>query len=471
MSKIWAIARHTVAEGIRMKLALVFLGLVAVIVLGLPFSISGDSSMTGAVQAFMAYALGATGLLLGILTVFMSRSLSDELTGRQIFMVMTKPVPRWQYVLGKWMGVVLLNAAILFGSGLTIYGMVHYLKYTYPPQDPIFDKASLMNEVLVARHALKAQIPYDMFNRRAEQEFERNVEEGMYDNAPNLDLQKERARLARKYEAKWRVVGPDSMRVFEFENVLVDRSAQAGIQIRYKTQVTSAPPDEIYRGLWIAGDQAKGVGPVSQRVRHVVGRYHTVHFPASTVAKDNTLTVFFYNKNPYTPQEPAYHSIIEFRKSNEVEVLFVVGSFEGNFVRLLILMMCKLMFLAAVSILMVTVFSFPVACLCSFTVYVLATTRSFLMEALDFASDDYATMFSSVKEFLVQGISFIMYAIQSIIPDFSKYDGVEVFVNGQNVGLVWVLNGVFWLAIIQTGVVLGLAMLLFHRREVAEISV
>ena len=106
MSTTWAIARHMIAECIRMKLAFVFLGLICLVVLGLPFSISGDRSLTGAVQSFMSYALSATGVLLGILTVFLSRSLADELVRRQILLVMTKPVPRWQYVLGKWVGIL-----------------------------------------------------------------------------------------------------------------------------------------------------------------------------------------------------------------------------------------------------------------------------------------------------------------------------------------------------------------------------
>ena len=138
--------------------------------------------------------------------------------------------------------------------------------------------------------------------------------------------------------------------------------------------------------------------------------------------------------------------------------------------RLLVLMQCKLMFLAAVALLGTTVFSFPVACLTSFTVYILAGTRSFLTEALDFASDDYATMFSSAKEFFVQSFTYLYSTVHWIIPDFGYYDAVETFVNGRNVSLVWVLQAVTELVLIQTVIVLGLAVLLFHRREVAEVS-
>ena len=90
-----------IAEGIRMKIALVFLVMITLILLGLPFSVTGDSSLTGAIQSFMSYALSASGVLLGMLTIFMSRSLSDEFVHRQIFMVMTKPIARWQFIVGK----------------------------------------------------------------------------------------------------------------------------------------------------------------------------------------------------------------------------------------------------------------------------------------------------------------------------------------------------------------------------------
>ena len=58
-----------------------------------------------------------------------------------------------------------------------------------------------------------------------------------------------------------------------------------------------------------------------------------------------------------------------------------------------------------------------------------------------------------------------------VIPDFSRYDAVESFVNGRNVSLFWVLQGFTELALLKTMILLLIAMLLFHRREVAEVSV
>jgi ABC-type transport system involved in multi-copper enzyme maturation permease subunit len=468
VSGVWTIARHTIAEGLRMKIAVVFLVLIGLVVLGLPFSVSGDRSLTGAVQTFLSYSMSATTILLGLLTVFLSRSLATDLVNRQIFLVLTKPIPRWQYVLGKWMGITLLNAAFLFTSALTTYLMVHYIRHARPPIDPTFDPAELTNEVLVARHALRAKLPD--FRKPAEEEFERNREEGLYDNRPAFDPEAIKASLTSKYEARWRVVGPMAGRVFEFENILCDRSPDSYVQLRYKTDVSRYPPDEVFRAAWRFGDPTKGTAVYEHHVRHAVGRYHTISVRADAVAEDHTLLAYFYNRNPYQG-EPQYPSVMEFRKSEPVELLFVVGTFGWNLVRLSCLILCKLSFLAAVAVLATTVFSYPVAALTALTIYVLAGTRAFIVEALDLASDDFVSMFKSVKEFMVQSFSYVYDALFWVIPDFARYDAVEEFVSGRNVSLVWVLDAVFWVLLVRTGVVLAMAVLAFQRRELAEVSV
>jgi len=466
--QIWAVAKQMIAGGVRMKIALVFLILLGLVVLGLPFSISGDASLTGAVQSFLSYALTATGVLLGMLTIFMSRSLSDELVDRHVFLVMTKPVPRWQFILGKWTGMMLLNAAFLGFAGLVIYGMIHYIRWSHPPIDPKRDVAELANEVLVARHALKPRLPD--FSRLAEKEFQQNLEEGLYANVPDFSAAAEKERLGKKHDARWRVVGPLDDRTFEFENVLCDRSPGKEIQIRYKANVSQYPWDEIFRAWWRVGDYRKGTQEWDVPIRHRVGLRHTIRIPAAAVADDHTLRVRFFNENPFADERQA-GNVIEFRKSDEIEVLFVVGSFGGNLIRALIIIYCKLLFLGALAILAATVFSFPVACLTAFTVYILAGSRAFLGDALDMAINDTGGWTTNLKEFAARGIAQVYQVLCWVVPDFARFDPVETLVNGRNVPLVWVLQAMSDLVLLKTLIVLGLAMLLFHRREVAEVSI
>jgi len=468
MMQVWTIARQMIAEGVRMKIALVFFVLILAIVFGLPFSIVGDSSLTGAVQSFMSYSLMTTGLLLGILTIFMSRSLSDEFVHHQMFLVVTKPVSRWQVIVGKWLGMCLLNAAFLLFAGASMYGMVHYIKWTYPPQDGKFDEKELTEEVLVARHAQESNVPD--FHALAEAEYQRDLEQGKYEQQPIFDPHMQRKNLASKYEARWRVIGPYETREFLFDNILCDRSPDKEIQIRYKADVSGYERDEIFRAVWRIGDREKGTASYELHVRHVINRFHTMRVPSDAVAEDHTLKVTMVNVNPFEG-ELQKGNALHIRKSDGIQVLFIVGSFEWNLMRLLTMMMCKLMFLGAVALLMTTVFSYPVACLTSFTVYSLAGMRSFLEEAMDFITDRDLSMFASISEFAIHSVAYLYNMVQWVVPSFSRYDAVEDFVNGRNVSLVWVLSAIGELVVIKTVIILGLAIFFFYRREVAEVSV
>lgn len=467
MSQTWAVARHMIAEAIRMKVAVVFLLLLAVLTLGLPFLAEGDGSLSGRVQGYLSYALTATAVLLSLLTILMTRGLSDELANRQILITMTKPVPRWQYIFGKWVGITTLNTVLLVGAVLVIYVMIHVIIWMFPKSDMRYDEDRLQNEVLVARHAVSTEYPD--FVKLAEREYERNKEEGRYAGDPMHDPAQERARIVAKIEWRWRTVPVHAKRRFHFKNVLVDRSEDNSIQLRYKARVTQYSQDELFKAMWVFGNLSKNTYTVLAVPKHVVGRFHTITVPATVVADDNTLDVEFINENPYVSQgDRQTMNTIQFIEVDGVDVLFAVGSFEGNLLRLTGLMLCKLMFLGAVGLLMASMFSFPVAALCSFTVYLLAGTRSFMDEAFQWGGREG---FANIEAGFMTVAGWLYRVVSLAMPNFGYYDGVETLVNGQNVTLIWLLQGIGFLVLLRTTMVLGLTMLMFHRREVAEVSI
>ena len=451
-----------------MRIAAFFISLLALLVFGLPFVTRGDGTVSGAVQSFMTYSLTAVSFLLALLTLFMSRSLSDELVFRQILILMAKPLPRWQFILGKWVGIVGFNLALLTVSGVGIYGMVRYLAAFQPPRDEL-DGQRLRGEVLTARHHAGFQVPRELFRRIANQEFERRKEEGLYADAAGLDPEKAIAELQRMVEIAWRNIAPGEFRRFEFSNVLCDRDPDKTLQIHYKCLASNYPPDEIIRTSWQIGNPEK-VRPEVMRRRDIHDRYHTFSVRADTVAPDGTLDIFLANTNPYLgdpeyPDETDPSYVVRVDESAGIEVLFAAGSFEGNLLRVLLLILFKLMFLAALGLAAASVFSFPVASLVSLTVYVLAAARRFIADALGYLGDDGAVkVFQTVFGLALRGVLFV-------IPDFPAYDAVDVFVDGRNVTLMWVLDGFGVLAVVQTGILLMLACLLFHRREVSEVSI
>lgn len=119
---ISAVARTTLSEGLRTRIAS---GFVILTLASVPFfylTAEGDGTVKGRIQMFMTYSLGFSGFMLSLLSIlFACRSLSHEIAGRQIFAIVSKPVPRWQVVVGKYVGIMLLNAMILAAVGVGTY--------------------------------------------------------------------------------------------------------------------------------------------------------------------------------------------------------------------------------------------------------------------------------------------------------------------------------------------------------------
>ncbi len=455
MGNIWAVARYTIAESIRMKVALFFIILLAVLLLGLPFTSEGDATLSGAVQSFLSYSVTATSFLLSCLTIFMVKSLSSDLTGKHILMLMTKPLSRWQYVLGKWFGIVLFNALLLSLSGLVIYGMTHYLA-NGKPRDK-FDEERLSNQVLKARHSAYFKIPD--FTREANIKYEESLEQGLYADSIDFDEEVEKERLRTEFEKRWRTIWPTESREFVFEDVRCDRSEGNTIQIQYQARVYNYPADEVLRCYWVAGDT---IIPRAD----VVDRKHTVSIPAKAVGDDGTLKVGFFNVDYTVPEGYAQHpATAVFEGNDSVQVLFSVSTFGSNLVRALSLVMCRLTFLAAIAIAAATIFSFPVAVLVALVVYIIAASRGFIIGSTDWLVDE------GFPRFVQAAIEIFLQALYFVIPDFSKFNGLENLVDGRNVPLMWVIQGFGNLVFIKTAILMLIACLLFQRRQVSEISV
>ena len=93
-------------------------GAVAAAVVGLPLLIKDDGTARGFTQILLTYTLSAITGLLGLSTLWLScGTLARDIEECQIQVVATKPIARWQIWLGKWLGIVTLNAALLAISG------------------------------------------------------------------------------------------------------------------------------------------------------------------------------------------------------------------------------------------------------------------------------------------------------------------------------------------------------------------
>src|SRR5881392_1457777 len=111
----------------RFRLFLVIAVLLLGAVVGLPLLVKDDGTARGFTQILLTYTLSVITALLGISTLWLScGTLARDLEECQMQVVAVKPVGRWQIWLGKWLGIVTLNAALLALAGGCVYGMLQW---------------------------------------------------------------------------------------------------------------------------------------------------------------------------------------------------------------------------------------------------------------------------------------------------------------------------------------------------------
>ena len=135
----WVITKVTFREAARKKILwtamLTGVGFLALFALALHFQIS-DFNARGTAQ-FIRYQILDAMLMVGLyvvdlLAVIMSiltavDTISGEITSGTIHAIATKPIPRWQIFVGKWLGFAAMTAAFVVltfgGTILVSYGM------------------------------------------------------------------------------------------------------------------------------------------------------------------------------------------------------------------------------------------------------------------------------------------------------------------------------------------------------------
>ncbi len=461
MSRIWAVARHMIAEGIRMKIALVFIAIIALLLFTLPFMVAGDGvTLKSRIQSFLSYALGAVTFMLSMLTVFLSCSaLSNEIQSKQIFMVASKPIPRWHFFLGKWLGIAILNTLILLVSGLSVLGFTWYLRSL--PTDVPGDREALEAEILTARYAKAPQEPnFEAILRDWEQQMR---EQGLLGEISPAEMNSIREQRMLDIRQGWRSIGPGQWREYRFDAPLINREEEGYVQVRIRPVSPAGTDFVLYRMLWEAGDRDDVNTLTPQRESDFIAeRYHSLQIPKSAINKDGVLFLRLVNLST--------RDTLMFEGEDSIELLYGIGTFGWNLFRALCIIWCRLAFLAALGLLTSSFLSFPVACVACFIILLVAIGHGFLADSIQWinkgpsAEKDALWFYSAFS-------SAVGHVLLWVVPDFSRYDPIGNLVSGRVVTLMWVILSFIELIAIK-GLLLAMGgCAIFSKRELAQVVV
>lgn len=394
-----AIARNVLAEAIRMKISLVFIIMLFFALAAMPMLMNPDTPLRYRVQSFLQYASSSTFAFIALLVVFFgAATVTYEQREKVIWQTMTKPVAAWQYVLGKWLGVVTLAAVLLTVSANGVFLFTEYLRNQpangeiapYQPADGsdiTEDRLVLETQVLASRVSVLPAVPFSINDEGFRQALENQIARERQTNpAYNPDPAERRALLEKIYKDEFTSyfsVDPTTERYesFAFGGLGRAKALNLPLTLRYKINAEGNRPDITY----ILSFVFENGGPVPPR-RTGLGFSHQMTISPDYIDNNGVLRVQIFNGQLIFASDGNFDLQVNRNTftipPDGLEISYSVGGYRANFVRVFFVLWVKLALLAMLAVWASTFSSFPVACLISAGVFFMAESAGFVQGAL-----------------------------------------------------------------------------------------
>jgi len=450
MQRCLAIAFLTWKAAFRFRLFWVLAALLLMSVVLLPLFIKDDGTARGFTQILLTYTLSVITALLGLATLWLACGiLARDIEECQLQMVAVKPIPRWQIWLGKWLGLVFLNLALLALAGASVYGLLHYRASRLPARE----QEILRREIMVARGSLKPPKP-DL-----EAEVERVLQQRLRQNpVPAAELPAVRKQFTELVQAARQVALPGYPKDWVIDlglrkSFLRDQPmfvrvkfyvAQTNAAGSYLTRWQIGPPDRaVHKDLLLAPDAP-----------------YEFAIPPNLFDEKGKLFVRMVNREQTTivvPEEDGF------------EVLYREGGFGLNFARGLLVIACWLALLAALGLASATFLSFPVAAFFSasllFVVLSSGTLSTAVQEGTVFGVDHETGAGSvSVLDSVLLRMFRGMLLVINLVQGFSPIDSLST---GRSITWLQLIQAFGQIVLLMGGLAAVIGMTVLTRRELA----
>lgn len=457
MGRIWAVARNTIRQALRMKVAVIFMVLLLVLLPVMGLTASGDGTLKGRLQTFLSYGLSLTSLLLSLLTIVVAiYTVTSDIEFRQIYTVATKPIRRFQLILGKLLGVIVLNLGLVFLFAGILYAVTVFMPRFFDASPG--EMQQVRNEFYTARAGLVPPIP-DVSEEVAAliAKLKENDQLGVI--YPGLTEAEVVDTLTSRVQLRRRAADSAEALTWEFENVKPTDPNQS-LFVRFRFDVGTNPPPPLVYARWIFGDlRTLDIGADSKTPIYTddrkdpVDTFREIRIPADAVAEDGYLGIRFINN-------PVNGTVVLFPLEDGLEVLYKADSFTANFVRAVLVIICRLIFLACLGILAGTFLSFPVAIMLSLVVFFIGTVSGFVLESFGDLGSNAGVIYS-----------YSIGALVRLLPRFDRYNPTHFLVPGRLLSWGFVAYVVFFMVCIKAFILLVLSLIIFSFRELARIVV
>jgi hypothetical protein len=456
MQRIFAIAGLTWKAALRFKLFLVIAGLLVLAVVGLPLLIKDDGTARGFTQIILTYTLSAITALLGLSTLWLAcGTLARDIEECQMQVVATKPVARWQIWLGKWLGIVSLNAVLLAFSGGCVYGLLVWRAGKLPADE----QKILREQVLVARGVAKEKDFTAEINAEAKQILAERLKRSPVTTADLPEVEKQ---IREQVKAELQVVPPGYQHVWQIDLGLAKHFLQdKPLQLRVKFNSAQKSPSGTFLALWQVGvPETAKLWRTEVPMSLAPDTVHEFQIPPNLFDTNGVLTIMFANVND---------TALLFPLEDGMEVLYPEGGFALNFIRGLGIIFCWMALVAALGLAAASLLSFPVAAFFSLAMLIVVMSSGTLADAVQTgtiigANEETGEVGHSRADLILIPLFKGILAVTRIVQNYSPIDSLS---SGR--AITW---GELGLAFTQIVLVLGgifalIGIWLFRRRELA----
>ncbi|MEY2466958.1 MAG: hypothetical protein QOD03_1479 [Verrucomicrobiota bacterium] len=455
MQRLLAITWLTWKAAFRFRLFLVIAVLLLAAVVGLPILIKDDGTARGFAQILLTYTLSVITALLGLSTLWLScGTLARDIEECQMQVVAVKPIARWQIWLGKWLGIMSLNAALLALSGASVYGLLQWRATRLPANE----QKVLRNEVLIARGSAREANMDAEIDQETEQVLQEQLKKSPVTKA---DLPEVRRQIREQVKAAYQVVPSRAIRLWKIDfgfrkNALRDQP----LQLRVKFNSAEKSPTGTFTALWHVGVPQKTRLWESEPMSLAPDTVHEFEIPAGLIDDAGVLTIQFLNPNDTS---------LLFSLEDGMEVLFREGNFGLNFVRGLGIIFCWMALLAAMGLAAASLLTFPVAAFFSLAMLVMTFSSGTLATVVSERSiigfvGEKGEYKNSILDIVIVPFFHAALTVINLAKNFSPIDALST---GRSIPWTELAMAFSQIVLLLGGIFAVIGILIFNRRELA----
>lgn len=445
ITPLLAVSSNMLRELLRRASSYMFLLLVVVSAAVIPHAASGESSLLMRLQLDVSYGMGLPIFLIGVAAVGLSAAaLSREVETRRTQLLVTKPIASWQIVAGKFLGILLVVATLLFAV-LCVFAV----------------------NVSLARRSSETE-PWELKRAHAAFFTVRESAPVLHSHDDGLrggDGPEEEGRSGKRGEhphrVSWLRAHPGESLALPFR--VSPRPGDDNELLRVIYRIYSSDPQGAPRldVTWRVGPPGEDAKPFVEEQEALHGTPQELYLPVSVLSEGGELLLQLHNSMA------ADSRAVLLLNPERVEVLSIGGRFWPNVLRVFLLIFGQLLLLSSLCLLGSAVFAFPTVTFMGLFLYTAALSSGFLQETFDlYTSDSFQVR--STMEVVVKRMAALGSYMLSVLPDFSRLDPLGRLSGGRLLGVGELLHTLLWVVGVESLAAMGAAAWLFRRRELGK---